>query len=169
MSDHQLPDVGDTVVHPQHGTATVEGFEERDLGGKTVRYAVLKLVDDSMTIRVPVDTLDDAGVRDVVAGAQLNEVMQALADDPSPVESWRKRRARNQSRLRSGDLEQVAAMVRDLTSLDATKRLSPTEKRMLMDARQLLSRELAAASDTNADAAQDLIDGALANDETSAI
>lgn len=154
--------VGDTVVHPQHGAADIAETEERRFDGEVRQYLVLELHDDSMTIKVPANVVEEVGIRDVIGDKKIDEVFDVLAEDPQMVKAnWQRRRATNDKRLRSGEPSKVAAVIRDLTARNEVKRLSPTEKRQREQAEELLSGELAAATDKDVDDAMDVIVGAL--------
>lgn len=155
-------DVGDTVVHPQHGAATIEKVEERTFDGEPTQYLVLELHDDSMIIKVPADVVEEVGIRDVIGDQKIDEVFDVLAEEPQMVKAnWQRRRATNDKRLRSGEPNKVAAVIRDLTARNEVKRLSPTEKRQREAAEDLLAGELAAATDKDVDGAMEVIVDAL--------
>lgn len=150
--------VGDTVVHPQHGAANIVEVEEREFDGEPTEYLVLELHDDSMTIKVPAEVVEEVGVRDVIDTDDIEDVYEVLAQDPQMVKAnWQRRRATNDKRLRSGEPAKVAAVIRDLTARNEVKRLSPTEKRQREAAEDLLAGELAAAKDEEPEEALDEI------------
>lgn len=157
-------DVGDTVVHPHHGTATIEDTEERRFDGETVQYLVLRTVDDNLTLKVPADICEEVGIRDVIGEDAVDEVMRLLRQEsPKSKKSWQRRRARNEKRLRSGDPEELAAVVRELSAREQRRgRLSPSELQQLASARELLRDEIVAATGEDEDLVDGLIDDALA-------
>ena len=156
-------DVGDTVVHPQHGTATIEATEERRLDGETVQYLVLRTVDDNLTLKVPSDIFEDVGIRDVIGEDAVDEVMRLLRQEsPKSKKSWQRRRARNEKRLRSGDPEELAEVIRELSAREQRRgRLSPSELQQLASARELLRDEVVAATGEDEEVVESLIDDAL--------
>lgn len=156
--------VGDTVVHPQHGTATIEDTEERRFDGETLQYLVLRTADDNLTLKVPAEICEEVGIRDVINEDAVDEVLRLLRQDsPKSKKSWQRRRARNEKRLRSGDPEQLAAVIRELSAREERRgKLSPSELQQLGSARELLRDEVAAATGEEPAEVETLIDRALA-------
>ena len=139
--------VGDTVVYPHHGAAVVERRERRCVDGRTERdYLVLKLTYGDLTLMVPADATDEVGLRDVVGQKEVEEVLAVLRrrDGQMPT-NWSRRFKANYEKLRSGDIFQVAEVVRNLSLRERQKGLSAGEKRMLTKSRQILVSELSAA------------------------
>jgi len=156
--------VGDTVVYPHHGAAIIEKREKRSLAGEERDYLVLRLTYGDLTLMVPADATDEVGLRNVVSKKEVDEVMDTLArrDGTMPT-NWSRRFKANYEKLRSGDIFQVAEVVRNLALREREKGLSAGEKRMLTKSRQILVSELSAAikkSDEDTDA---LIDKLLSD------
>lgn len=136
--------VGDTVVYPHHGAAVVEAIEEREIGGTKIEYLVLQIRQSDLTVRVPAKNAEKVGVRDVVSEEELLKVFSVLREvDVEETGNWSRRYKANQERLASGDVNQVAGVIRDLWRRDQDKGLSAGEKRILAKARQILVGELA--------------------------
>lgn len=154
--------IGQTVIHPHHGAVTVDRKQERQLGGDTIEFLVLS-TDDGLSVMVPVDQVEETGIRDCMPKKEVKEVLEVLSDDPSPVKGhWSRRLKRNRERFRSGDPQEVATVVRDLAAKDERKGLSPAERRLYRDARRMLEGELAAVVKGGPEAAEQKIDDALA-------
>lgn len=154
--------VGETVVHPHHGAAVVDEIERRSFDGKDLDYIVLSSSHNGLTLRVPVDKMDEIGIRPCISRNQVTHIMGVLADAPSPVKGhWSRRLKQNQQRLRSGDLEQVAQVLRDLSAKDQEKGLSPAEKRLRDNARRMIDAELAAVVKGGEESALSMVDEAL--------
>ncbi|MDO4911606.1 MAG: CarD family transcriptional regulator [Corynebacterium sp.] len=135
--------VGDTVVYPHHGAAVVEAIEQREMGGETIEFLVLQIRQSDLTVRVPAKNAEKVGVRDVVGEEGLLKVFSVLREeDVEETINWSRRYKTNQERLASGDVNLVAAVVRDLWRRDQDRGLSAGEKRMLAKARQILVGEL---------------------------
>lgn len=154
--------VGQTVVHPHHGAATVDEVEERELNGKNVEYLVLSAPDLDLTLRVPAATCEDVGLRECMDREQLDELLTLLGQEGTPPTGhWSRRLKANQQRLRSGEPDEVAVVLRDLTVKDQGKGLSPAERRLRDQARRMLVGEIAAVIEGDVDQAGDLVDEAL--------
>ena len=156
--------VGETVVYPHHGAATIEAVEIRSIKGVDREYLVLRVAQGDLTVRVPSDNVELVGVRDVVNAEGLERVFEVLrqpyTEEPT---NWSRRYKANLEKLASGDVIKVAEVVRDLWRRDKERGLSAGEKRMLAKARQILVSELALAEHTNVDKAEALLDEVLAS------
>lgn len=138
--------VGEVVVYPHHGAARIADIEQREIGGETLDYLVLQILQSDLEVRVPVKNTELVGVRDVVNEEGLQRVFSVLREtDVEEAGNWSRRYKANQERLASGDINKVAEVVRDLWRRDQGKGLSAGEKRMLGKARQILVGELALA------------------------
>ena len=155
--------VGDTVVYPHHGAAVIQKREKRTLAGEERDYLVLRLTYGDLTLMVPADATDEVGLRDVVSKKQVDEVFKLLeARDGTMPTNWSRRFKANYEKLKSGDIFQVAEVVRNLALREAEKGLSAGEKRMLTKSKQILVSELAAAIGKDDEATEALIDKTLA-------
>lgn len=138
--------VGEVVVYPHHGAAKIADIEQREIGGETLDYLVLQILQSDLEVRVPVKNTELVGVRDVVNEEGLQKVFSVLREeDVEEAGNWSRRYKANQERLASGDINKVAEVVRDLWRRDQGKGLSAGEKRMLGKARHILVGELALA------------------------
>lgn len=138
--------VGEVVVYPHHGAARITDIEQREMGGETLEFLVLKILQSDLEVRVPTKNTEMVGVRDVVGKEGLEKVFSVLRDtDVEEAGNWSRRYKANQERLASGDINKVAEVVRDLWRRDQDRGLSAGEKRMLGKARQILVGELALA------------------------
>ena len=158
-----LFEVGETVVYPHHGAATIIEVKERVIKGETKKYLKLNVTQGDLTIEVPAENVDLVGVRDVIGQEGLDKVFEVLrapfTEEPT---NWSRRYKANLEKLASGDVNKVAEVVRDLWRRDKERGLSAGEKRMLAKARQILVSELALAEKTNEDKAEALLDEVLA-------
>jgi CarD family transcriptional regulator len=155
--------VGDKVVYPHHGAAVIEGLEERQIEGETRQYWVLRLSYGDLTLMVPTDGADEVGLRGVVPKNELEQVykvLQSKKQAPAPS-NWSRRFKSHVEKLRSGDIYQVAEVVRNLSNRDKDKGLSAGEKRMLTKARQILVSELTFAAGVKEEKAEAMLDEIL--------
>ena len=157
-------EVGETVVYPHHGAATISEVKTRVIKGEEKVYLKLRVTQGDLTIEVPADNVDLVGVRDVVDKEGLDRVFDVLraAHTEEPT-NWSRRYKANLEKLHSGDVMKVAEVVRDLWRRERDRGLSAGEKRMLAKARQILVSELALAERTNEDKAEALLDEVLAS------
>ena len=160
-----LFEVGETVVYPHHGAATIAEVKTRIIKGEEKIYLKLRVTQGDLTIEVPAENIDLVGVRDVIGKEGLEEVFEVLrapfTEEPT---NWSRRYKANLEKLASGDVIKVSEVVRDLWRRDQeVKSLSAGEKRMLAKARQILVSELALAEKTDEGKASELLDEVLAS------
>lgn len=156
--------VGETVVYPHHGAATIQDIFKRTVAGEEKTYLELKVSQSDLIIKVPAENLDLVGVRDVVDQQGLEKVFAVLREPyiEEPT-NWSRRFKANVEKLASGEVIRVAEVVRDLSRRDSDKGLSAGEKRMLHKARHILVSELALAEKSDEDAASARLDEVLAS------
>jgi CarD family transcriptional regulator len=157
-------EVGETVVYPHHGAATIVEVKTRVIKGEEKIYLKLNVAVGDLTIEVPADNVDMVGVRDVIGREGVDRVFDVLrapfVDEPS---NWSRRYKANQEKLASGDVLKVSEVVRDLWRRDNDRGLSAGEKSLLAKARQILTSELALAENTDEEKAAILLDEVLAS------
>ena len=137
--------VGDKVVHPHHGAAVITEVIEQDAAGEKRRYFVLQVAIEQLKVLMPVDTIDQSGIRSVISKTAANEVLRMIKnEDPQDSGSnWSRWYKVLNEKMTSGDIRQVAEVIRDLTHAQHTKGISPALKRMTSRARSTLTSELA--------------------------
>ncbi|MFT4123565.1 MAG: CarD family transcriptional regulator [Microbacteriaceae bacterium] len=157
-------EVGETVVYPHHGAATIIEVKKRTIRGEERLYLKLNVTQGDLTIEVPADNVDLVGVRDVIGREGLDQVFDVLrapfTEEPT---NWSRRYKANLEKLASGDVIKVSEVVRDLWRRDQDRGLSAGEKRMLAKARQILTSELALAEKTDEQSASSILDEVLAS------
>ncbi len=156
-------DVGDKVVYPHHGAAVIEKREKKKAFGEEREYLVLRLAYGDLTLMVPTDNTDEVGLREVINDEEVEEVFAVLRKKEARMPTnWSRRFKNHVEKLKSGDIYQVAEVVRNLSLRDKDKGLSAGEKRMLQKARQILVSELTFAINVNEEQAEAKLDEALA-------
>lgn len=154
--------VGDRVVYPHHGAAIIQGLEEKEIYGEKRQYFILRLAYGDLTLMVPTDNTEEVGIRDVIARKELDKVFKVLkAKECRMPSNWSRRFKTHVEKLRSGDIYQVAEVVRNLARREKEKGLSAGEKRMLSRARQILVSEVTFAADVEEDEAEKMLDKVL--------
>lgn len=155
--------VGDTVIYPHHGAAVIERKEDREMQGVSREYLVLRLTYGDLTLMVPADACDEVGIRKVVSKKEVEQVLDVLrVPEGKAAVNWSRRFKANYEKLRSGDIYQVAEVVRNLATREKDKGLSAGEKRMLTKAKQILLSELAVAIKKDEAQAEQLVEETLA-------
>jgi CarD family transcriptional regulator len=155
--------VGDKVVYPHHGAAIIEGKEKRAFDGKKTDYFILRITYGDLKVSIPVDKADEIGLRDVINDEEVEEVFAVLRKKEARMPTnWSRRFKNHVEKLKSGDIYQVAEVVRNLSLREADKGLSAGEKRMLARARQILVSELTFALNVDEEMAESRLDDVLA-------
>lgn len=154
--------VGDRVVYPHHGAAVIEKKEMREAFGEKTEYLILRVANGDLTLAVPSNKAEDVGMRPPISVEDIDDLFLLLAKkDVREPTNWSRRFKNHQEKLKSGDVYQVAEVVRNLSLREKDKGLSAGEKRMLAKARQILVSELTFAINVNEEEAEQKLDEAL--------
>jgi len=140
--------IGDKAVYPSQGVGVIEAIESREFSGIKSEFYVLRIVDSDMTIMVPVGNVDHVGMRNLVDKKKVATVYEVLGDRPDnggSIPSWSRRQREYNDKIKSGDLIEVAEVLRELYQIREDKELSYGEKKVLELARKLLVSEIAMA------------------------
>lgn len=135
--------IGDKIVYPMHGAGIIEEIEEKVILGENRKYYILKVPCGDMKIMIPVDSAQEIGVRPIVSAAELSAMIELLESGLTEMSNnWNRRYRENQEKLKTGDILQVAEVVKNLMRTDREKKLSTGEKKMLSNAKQILISEM---------------------------
>ena len=135
--------VGDRIVYPMYGAGIITEIVEKDFLGEMRTYYNVSLPYCRMEASVPVDNTEKLGVRSIIDPGRIEEVIAELRKDTEPMNpNWNKRYRENTERMQTGNILEVAAVVRNLVRTDRLKPLSTGEKKLLSTAKQILESEL---------------------------
>jgi CarD family transcriptional regulator len=152
---------GETIIYPQHGACIVLGTKKMEAFGEKREYLILQTVINEMTLKVPVDK--EVGVRPPVSADELEDLVAVLSKpDPRVPSNWSRRFKNHQEKLKSGDVYQVAEVVRNLAARNRDASLSAAERTMYERARVNLVSEISPALKVSAEEAEAYLDEALA-------
>ena len=155
--------IGDKVVHPMYGAGTVDSMVQQTVDGEARDYYILKLPNRSMVVMVPTDNCEDIGVRPVVDQEQANRVLAAIPDiQVEMTANWNHRYRENMERMKSGDLLEVARVIKGLTIRDQKRGLSTGERKMLHSAKQILISEIVLSKSVSYESVEEELNTALA-------
>ncbi|MCK9526092.1 MAG: CarD family transcriptional regulator [Limnochordia bacterium] len=141
--------VGDHVVYPMHGAGVIVAIEEREVLGERQEYYIMALPIGDMKVMIPMKSVDDLGLRQVSNDEEVRRVYQILQGDQTAMSTnWNRRYRANMEKIKSGDIFEVAEVVRNLTIRENEKGLSTGERKMLDNARQILLSELVIAQES---------------------
>ena len=154
--------IGDKVVHPMHGAGIVESIVQKEVNGVTREYYILKLPVRSMVVMVPTEHSGEIGVRPVVGSAEADRILASISQLPVEAgSSWNRRYRMNMERMKSGNLFEVARVVKSLTLRENDRGLSTGERKMLHAAKQILISELVMSKDSSYEDMEEQINIAL--------
>ena len=141
--------VGDKVVYPMHGAGIIEAIEEREVLGEIRQYYVMHLPVGNMKVFVPLNSVGDLGLREVIPRSEIKNVLTVLTAKPTTAPlAWNRRYRANLEKIKSGNIFEVAEVVRSLALREKEKGLSTGEKKMYDNACQILISELVLAEET---------------------
>lgn len=156
--------IGDKVVHPMHGAGVIDSIVQRKVAGKLENYYLLKLSVGSMTVMIPTGNTQEIGVRPIVSSEEAKNLIQALESiEVDITQNWNRRYRENMVRLKSGDLLEVARVVKGLLLREGQRGLSNGERKMLRTAKQILISELVLAQSLPYETVENNIDTVLSH------
>lgn len=153
--------VGDKVVYPMHGAGIIDSIEEKEILGEKQSYYILKMPGE-VKVMVPTLTAEQHGIRNIIDKQDAIKVFSILEQDETQMEkNWNKRYRDNMDKMKSGDIYEIADVVRNLSFKQKEKGLSTGEKKMLHNAKQILVSELVLAEHATQDEVEELVDNKI--------
>ena len=154
--------IGDKIVHPMHGAGIVDGIVTRKVNGVLRDYYSLRLPVGDMVVMIPTESCREIGVRAILTGDQVEQILCQIAGLEVALEpNWNHRYRENMLRLKSGDLMEVAKVVKSLMLRESRRGLSTGERKMLHSAKQILISEIGMAQSISYQEAESRMDAAL--------
>ncbi|HHY13292.1 MAG TPA: CarD family transcriptional regulator [Thermoanaerobacterales bacterium] len=158
--------IGDKIVYPMHGAGIIEAIEEKEILGEKQKYYIMKLPIGEMKVMVPLDNVDEIGLRRVINTKEFEKVVEVLKDkDITMSSNWNHRYRAHLEKIKSGSIYEVAEVVRNLMFRERKKGLSTSERKMLDNAKQILISELILVKGILETEAEDMLESIL--DQTS--
>lgn len=156
-------EIGDNVVYPHHGAGQVLKKEQKDVLGEVREYLTIKILHNDMTVMVPTENAAIAGLRRVIDEETVKRVLGVLQDECSDMpKNWNRRFKHNRDKIKTGDIYELAEVVRNLAIREAEKGLSTGEKQMFTRAKKILASELMYALEMGEEEAEEHLDELLA-------
>lgn len=153
--------VGDKIVYPMHGAGTIDAIEEKDILGEKQAYYIIKMPGE-VKVMIPTSKAEQVGVRNVINKEEATKVMTILGENETEMsQNWNKRYRDNMDKMKSGDIYEVADVVRNLSFKQKEKGLSTGEKKMLSNAKQILVSELVLAEHASQEEVEELVDNRI--------
>ncbi len=153
--------VGDKIVYPMHGAGTIDAIEEKDILGEKHNYYIIKMPGE-VKVMVPTEKAEEVGVRNIINKEEAAKVMSVLGENETEMsQNWNKRYRDNMDKMKSGDIYEVADVVRNLSFKQKEKGLSTGEKKMLNNAKQILVSELVLAEHASQEEVEQLVENKI--------
>lgn len=153
--------IGDKIVYPMHGAGVIESIEEKKLGEETQAYYILKMPGE-VKVMVPVEKAEQIGVRDIIDKETAYNVIKVFEQsDVEEDSNWNRRYRENIEKMKTGDIYEVANIVRNLSFKQKEKGLSTGDKKMLLNAKQILISELVLAEQSDKEKIEEIIDNKI--------
>jgi CarD family transcriptional regulator len=160
-------EVGDNVVYPHHGAGQVIKKEQKEILGEVREYLTIKILHNDMTVMVPCENAGKAGLRRVIDEDTVKKVLSVLSDDVSEMpKNWNRRFKHNRDKIKTGDIMELAEVVRNLAIREQDKGLSTGEKQMYTRAKKILASEMMYALDKDEERAEAYLDDILSREDT---
>ncbi|NLB29569.1 MAG: CarD family transcriptional regulator, partial [Clostridiales bacterium] len=136
--------IGDMIAHPMHGAGVIDSIEEKKINGCTRQYYILKMPAGGMVVMIPMENCAAIGIRPILKPDEAETLMESISDiETDMTTNWNRRYRENMQKIKSGDLLEVARVVKGLMIRDSEKGLSTGERKMLHSAKQILVSEIA--------------------------
>ena len=159
--------IGDNVVYPHHGAGVVLKREGKKLLGEERDYLTIKILHNDMTVMVPCENAGKAGLRRVIDEDTVKKVLSVLSDDVSEMpKNWNRRFKHNRDKIKTGDIMELAEVVRNLAIREQDKGLSTGEKQMYTRAKKILASEMMYALDKDEEQAEAYLDEILSREDS---
>ena len=154
--------IGDNIVYPMHGAGKINAIEEKEILGEKQQYYVIEMPGEVM-VMVPTAKAESMGVRSIIDKQSANNVLEVLEKDETEMSNnWNKRYRDNLEKMKTGDIYEIADVVRNLSFKKKEKGgLSTGEKKMLVNAKQILVSELVLAEHSSKEEIEQLIDNKI--------
>lgn len=156
--------IGDKIVYPVHGAGVIVDIESKVILGEKKEYYVMKIPVNEMKVLVPLGSMADVGIRDIKSPEEMDKVLDVLKDpikEKMPA-NWNRRYRFHQDKIKTGDLEEIAKVIKNLESLDREKALSTGERKILNTARQIILSEMVLVYNKSFDEVVALVDKTMA-------
>jgi CarD family transcriptional regulator len=159
-----LFEIGEKVVYPHHGAGTIVKKEKRTILGEEREYLTIQILHNDMTVNVPTENAEKVGLREVIDEETVELVLKALTGNGTVMpKNWNRRFKHNREKMKTGDIFELAEVVRNLSLRDQDKGLSTGEKQMFVKAKKILVSELMYAKQMDEEETAEWLDGVLAD------
>ena len=154
--------VGDRIAHPMHGAGVIDSIVTRHVDGADKKYYALQLPSADMLVMIPVESSENIGVRPIIEPQEADRIISSIADiEVNMTQNWNKRYRENMLKIKSGDLMEVAEVIKGLMLRDTDRGLSTGERKMLHSAKQILISEIVLSKSSSYEEIEERINSAV--------
>lgn len=154
--------IGDRIAHPMHGAGIIADIESKKINGILREYYVLKMPVGGMLVLIPTENCEEIGVRPIIDEQQADCIIDAICNiEIDMSQNWNRRYRENMLRIKSGDLVEVARVVKGLMARDCERGLSTGERKMLRSAKQILISEMVLSKHSSYEEVEELINSVM--------
>ena len=162
--------IGDRIVHPMHGAGVIESIVEEKINGKLIRFYVFRMPISGLTLKIPTENCELIGIRPVMPKGEIEAVVARIPElGVDMTANWNHRYRENMERIKSGDLLEVAGVIKALMHRDNERGLSNGERKMLHSAKQILISEVVLSEDVSYPDAESRINAIMLSKESAAV
>jgi len=154
--------IGDKIVHPMHGAGMIESIVEEKISGRRISFYVFKMPISGLTLKIPVENSEMIGIRSISPADEIEAVISRIPElSIDMTANWNHRYRENMERIKSGNLLEVAGVIKALMHRDSVRGLSNGERKMLHSAKQILISEIVLAESVEYAVAEARINGVM--------
>ena len=155
--------IGDRIAHPMHGAGVIDKIEEKKINGTVRKYYILNIPVGGMVVMIPTESTEAIGVRPIATADIAEKIINSLSKIESDMtQNWNRRYRENMLRIKSGDLIEVAKVIKGLMERDSQKGLSTGERKMLHSAKQIFISEIVLSENSSYEEIERRINSVLA-------
>ena len=155
--------IGDRIAHPMHGAGVIDKIEEKKINGTVRKYYILNIPVGGMVVMIPTESTEAIGVRPIVTADIAEKIINSLSKIESDMtQNWNRRYRENMLRIKSGDLIEVAKVIKGLMERDSQKGLSTGERKMLHSAKRIFISEIVLSENSSYEEIERRINSVLA-------
>jgi len=154
--------IGDKIVYPIHGAGVIESIEEKEILGSKNKYYIMRMPIGDMSVMIPLDNIETLGIRTIIDKSDSRKVLDILSQEPTEMSKiWTKRYRENEMKIKTGNIYEIAEIVKNLMAMDRAKKLSAGEKKILSNARSILLSELMLVLEMESQEVERLLEGTV--------
>ena len=135
--------IGEYIVYPAHGVGQITAIEEQEVAGYSLELFVIDFAQDKLTLRVPLAKVESAGMRKLSEDVRIEKCLRVVQGRARVKRTmWSRRAQEYEAKINSGDLIQIAEVVRDLFRSESQPEQSYSERQLYEASLDRMAREI---------------------------